>query len=519
MLTIFNAAGQPLADRLFFHNHHEFVNIEYTFDKPQYRPHEQVELSIRALDSTTGEPLAVPFSISVANTDNHIAYGSNIMADLLLASEIKGYVHNPAYYFGTGKEAELDNLLMVQGWRRYSWSELAGMEPARIDSMPEQGIEIRGQVLERLRNRPKPGISVSAMLSPVDSATMFGSKSKAYTFITDKNGRFYLTDNIDGDYLMLLSSANKNKVSNNRILLDLSEQPAPRGYDPGELLAEEISRNLPHDTIVPAKVDTISIEQLTQGTKRLKEVEVTAKYTPAWWTAHYKENSIVSYDVLKEANALRDNGERFLRTLADLLPEMDKNFRHGKNDSLTYNGKKVLLIADPEFGNNGDVIDELMGMEDEVLTSSGAVVTSMSDPGAIPIDYIKNLYINTQQETLMTYAARMIEHTVKSRFGEMMNAYNKYGCVVFIEFYPDNRTQLKMGVRRDVVKGYTVPDVEFYSPDYSVTPPFETDYRRTLYWNPEISTDGNGNAKILFSNNSTAKNCAVSIATLNLTPN
>ena len=45
-----------------------------------------------------------------------------MMTEMLLCSDLKGFVASPAYYFESNDEAHtkaLDNLLMVQGWRRY----------------------------------------------------------------------------------------------------------------------------------------------------------------------------------------------------------------------------------------------------------------------------------------------------------------------------------------------------------------------------------------------------------------
>lgn len=45
---------------------------------------------------------------------------------------------------------------------------------------------------------------------------------------------------------------------------------------------------------------------------------------------------------------------------------------------------------------------------------------------------------------------------------------------------------------------------DFYHPDYHRNPPKEgqKDYRRTLYWNPDLQLDANGQARITFFNNS-----------------
>lgn len=424
-LTLFNAEGQSIADRLFFHNRHEFVNVEYTFDKNQYRPYEKIELKVRTTDSKTGEPISVPFSISVTDADNHIAYGSNIMADLLLASEIKGYVHNQAYYFEAGREADLDNLLMVQGWRRYSWRQLAGMEPIRLDSLPEQGIEVSGQVLERARNRPRAGIFGSAMLLPVDTTNRIGPKAKTHSFFTDENGRFMFRDTLYGDYTMTIFSSDKQQRSKNRILLDLSKRPEPRGYDVGELQADlHIPATKYNITTV---ADTLETSFAVPGTIMLSEVEVTAKHGTAVEMARYMESSIASYDIMHEVDVMRDTGKKNLRYLPDALINLDKKFHYNKGASC-YNGKQILFISDPEFGSNKGVIDELIGVEDILFSDDVDTPKQGINPGNIPIDFIKKIYVNTQQEVIMTYSARMVKETMnKSRMDILMNDASKYG--------------------------------------------------------------------------------------------
>ena len=71
-----------------------------------------------------------------------------------------------------------------------------------------------------------------------------------------------------------------------------------------------------------------------------------------------------------------------------------------------------------------------------------------------------------------------------------------------VETYPEGEIPVKggRGVRKTWLDGYSEP-VEFYHPDYSVLPK-EEDYRRTLYWNPEVMPDEAGNAQVRFYNNS-----------------
>lgn len=93
-------------------------------------------------------------------------------------------------------------------------------------------------------------------------------------------------------------------------------------------------------------------------------------------------------------------------------------------------------------------------------------------------------------------------------------ATRTYSAVIFIEMHPLGKVPAKprRGVRKTWIDGYSIP-VEFYSPDYSLLPKDE-DYRRTLYWNPNVKTDSDGKVTIEFYNNSSCKNIDISAETL-----
>ncbi len=74
---------------------------------------------------------------------NEVESGRNILTDLLLMSEIKGYVRNPGYYFEAEDDTHrmaIDLLLRIQGWRRYSWKQMTGIESLNLKYGPERGI-------------------------------------------------------------------------------------------------------------------------------------------------------------------------------------------------------------------------------------------------------------------------------------------------------------------------------------------------------------------------------------------
>ena len=64
------------------------------------------------------------------------------------------------------------------------------------------------------------------------------------------------------------------------------------------------------------------------------------------------------------------------------------------------------------------------------------------------------------------------------------------------------------GLRRTYFQGYNEPQT-FQMEDYSVLPPME-DFRRTIYWNPNVKTDSEGKATIEFYNNSSCTEMFIS---------
>lgn len=61
---------------------------------------------------------------------------------------------------------------------------------------------------------------------------------------------------------------------------------------------------------------------------------------------------------------------------------------------------------------------------------------------------------------------------------------------------PDKKYVSARGIRQTTIQGYNRP-MEFYSPVYLPGQPLPgKDNRRTLYWNPQLETDENGEAVI-----------------------
>ena len=166
-IVLTDPEGNIVADRLFFANKGKRGTISVESDKESYEPFDKVKLTLSTNDYA-GRPMLSPISVSVRDNKNEVEARSSILVDLLLMSEIKGYVHNPFYYFEADDEehrAALDNLLMVQGWRRYNWDWWSGKEAFDLKYMPEQGIEVHGKILRYGTDKPMTDIQLSSLLS------------------------------------------------------------------------------------------------------------------------------------------------------------------------------------------------------------------------------------------------------------------------------------------------------------------------------------------------------------------
>ena len=73
------------------------------------------------------------------------------MTDLLLSSDLRGFIAYPNYYFEKDDEVHrqaLDLLMMVQGWRRYDYHDMTAPVPPRYQ--PEQTMTVEGAVYKTI---------------------------------------------------------------------------------------------------------------------------------------------------------------------------------------------------------------------------------------------------------------------------------------------------------------------------------------------------------------------------------
>ena len=127
-MTVFNANGRVYSDRLCFVRHEQDIKdagVQFAGIQHTYEPFDSISLSIRnphAAGST------ISLAVRDASTSEYLYDSSNILTEMLLCSQIRGFVEQPDYYFEADDELHrrhLDLLLMVQGWRKHNWITMA----------------------------------------------------------------------------------------------------------------------------------------------------------------------------------------------------------------------------------------------------------------------------------------------------------------------------------------------------------------------------------------------------------
>ena len=160
--TVFDNREIARAERLTFVNRDKQLKVEISTDKESYLPREKVTATVRVTDEQ-GIPMPAQLSVSVVD-DKLLSFADdrsgNILSHLLLESDVRGEVEEPAFYFDPEEEkAEqaLEYVMMTSGWRRFTWEKvMSGDQPTY--ELPEQAV-LSG-VVYNMKNQRAENVTV-----------------------------------------------------------------------------------------------------------------------------------------------------------------------------------------------------------------------------------------------------------------------------------------------------------------------------------------------------------------------
>ena len=489
-LTVFDANWQPVAERVTFINNNNFtINTAVITKETSTQKRGKNLLEILVADTI---PANLSLSISDADMNNEEA-GNTIISNLLLKGDVKGYIHNPAYYFTNNTnaaiKANLDLVMLTHGWRRYSWADMQVKKMPAIKFPADEYLGVYGQISKDVMEKTEKDEQVNLIIKTIDSTNNF------YAIRPDKAGLLKQTGLVFYDTAKVYFSFSKNKSYNNQITFSKYNFTYPALYPIKNFrdyfLPETTGIGFNQSTsLFKYYIDSNGIK-LFNNEKTLQAVVVKTggkrnwkndpllkmdeKYAIGMFSGGATGYSV---DVLHDEKAWTklDIYNYIRSTMPNLLIG---NFNLTSGRSLSYNGKPVLIYID-----------------EREMTTSDLEILSLSH-----VAYMK-LIPNFMGGTMDAGG---------SGINPTLSVYTKKGDDLI-----DRRpTEKDLGLVK--VAGYS-PIKEFYSPDYSQTNTTTgSDARTTLLWLPYILTDAvNRKVPISFYNNDFTKKFRVVLEGINV---
>ncbi len=474
-LTIFNAAQQPIAERLvFINNHNYFFNTDlHAIEKSMTKRGKNV-LQIDVANTITS-------NLSIAVTDasiNPIGNNeSNIYTKLLLSSDLKGYVYNPAYYFASEEDSvrqQLDLVMMTNGWRRFTWTDLLAEKWPVITLQPENYLSIKGQVLG-LSKLKLNGKQLNCILKPKTGASEF------VTVPVDVNGQFKL-ENVyffDTAKLYYQFNGDKDKTLTTTASFNISSSFTKQPPVSVNLLSS-LYAPTPLDSSILFKTNAIAQLQLAQ-------IEKNKMQTLSTVVIKSKQKSITEKLNDEYTSGLFSGGDGYTFI-------MDEDpFAKTSQNILSYLQGKVAGLA---ISNNGG---------ESGATWRGQSTSFFLNETTTDADQLQS--ISMSDVAMIKIFRPPFFGAAGGGVGGAIAVYTKKGA--------DLSGSIK-GLDFANLAGYSAIK-QFYSPNYETNnDPTVADYRTTLYWNSFILMDKtNRRVMIPFYNNDNCKKMRVIIEGIN----
>ena len=529
-VTLFDTEGRIHAERLFFISPRQKKTISLVEGKTEgLIPKEPLTMDFRATDKD-GAPLATTFSLSVrdadADTPTNGVCGGSMMTNLLLGSDLKGYIHDIDYYMESDDldhRTDLDLLLCTQGWRKYDWEEMTRPQDFEVKHHVEEGIMVVGDLTSTFRNRKKEGVEIKVFLFNEAGYHLNASA------LTDSLGRFaFQAEDFTGRWQMHTLTYEDGKTKEMNVNLKKIESPQARAIADGETTL--FIRRLAEEEKPAAFLPDSTMEYDEEAEKHryenlLPTVKVQAQ--KEWLTPEVRRWHTDIYDMEEERMLMDETGEEYLENFWIWLMKtnpyfgyIDIDIEHEiitvpayKHRPIKFRVKRV--GTDHDMKQNEDwVLQPTSSSTDEV----GSLIESLTvnDVDAIAISDKLDANVAFSRDIKKPDIVDMNTNTIEPIWAldptlkpgnEIKNGYTFVTLFVREDYF---KYKDKRGHRKTKIQGFS-PERKFYIPDYSdASLPDEQDFRRTLYWNPNVVTDTEGRATVRFYNTPHCKRIEIS---------
>lgn len=458
-VTVLDAKYHPLAERITFINNHDFqvdTRMEVMHRGLTKRACNEIEISI---------PDSLSANISVSVTDSRIDFDTTygIFSDLLLTSELKGKINNPAFYFQNAddNEALLDLVMLTNGWRKISWKDLAA------DQLPEIKF-------------PKDStyLTISGKVYGANAAQFQKAGDLVLIVNQDKNSEWMITPiHPDGsfsakNYLVFDTALVFYQVPKGLKKISVAFKNDPL---PGTISGVRAGMGISMDTVIP-------------GLHR---------------------QLLFSRELQSELNSFRGKVLSEIKIKKKIInPKQLLNDRYTSNFFVGGNSKSLDVRNNPSASAAINffyyLVGKLAGVDvstDEPLGVSlrGRPLALFLNQVPIPADVLATIPVSEIAYIKIIYPFVL---SIGDGYYGAVSVYTRKGEDIIYD---------SKGLSKNTVTGYSVIR-QFYSPDYEQMSSDKKDLRTTLYWNPEVILGpGKNKAVLKFFNNDVSESFRVVI--------
>lgn len=516
-LTLFNAQGRVLSDRLFFVCPPTQTAILSLSQLPEnVAPYEKVKLDFNVNNGFHFAPQC-NFSLSITDADELVnTYDTrDIRSELLLSSDLKGFIEDVDSYFNHNNirkmTADIDLLMLVQGWRRYEWQTMT--DSSYIPKYTyEKDLLLDGYVITDLVSSNESYLDANKYPRIPNLNMKIELRSPTLHFVdtcsTDSLGRFHLDikhpfyDEVQ--MTILLGKNEKDKKWHHHILVPKTSLKfcypiIYRAFSPMFYAYTYYQWNTPEQDAIRTTDEHINwtMEGLIDNVmikKRRKRRSGINYENPDMTIDYYKEwNNVIDRGVplLNYYKILHKKDYRFLQE-----EDVVRGIKSEKNYTKDIN--PYIFLNYSLAGRMG------MHLDYEQILMHDSICYRYKE------NFRKPYFMPRTIKIYSNLISRELEGRIKDpSTGHRLNAH------FVVEYFSKEESPIhppympKEGRRDTYFEGYSRV-ASFYSPDYSnCALPDTADYRRTLLWVPNVETDFYGNASVTFYNNKQTKHLHV----------
>ena len=544
--------GEVLADRLVFvhKSEQQEAPLRITGLRQDYEPLEQVSFKVQGKGNSS-------LSVSVRdNVSSDLTYDNgNIMTEMLLSSHIKGFVENPGYYFEKD-DAEhrhhLDLLLMVQGWRRFSINVPEIVEPY------EKSQIITGEVSKYTPLDQEDGFYLAGSGIDIYMRHGYGGPLPIRGIGSGNEQSFNVVPTNEGS-LPLWIEREMGMEEDSTIIIPHIEKPLLT-YECESLSSPSKKTHLHTEFVQPGSSPVYGDMTINEDGKFSFQAPHFGGYCfmhlsaanpeDAAKVSKGKKGKIASHQwLLPDANEYADYSIRVHRCYPNFVKPYEyyqQQFMEKEDDSSSkqsmqadatklqevkvkarrrilrkLNLEKPAMVLDAYDAFNqmvdaGLTCAYFAGSMSYSNTLARLFVGDMGLDRTYPLERRwdgRNISINSiqlkEEQLVYNHLENLNKVYVYTDYSPRMEGDSRfYGAdqpsvTIDLHRFPDEAKRVTYRDRFIVLDGYAIPE-DFYHPDYSKhkLPEGQKDYRRTLYWNPNLQLDKNGEANVTFYNNS-----------------